>query len=458
MSIELTLNTLEEKINIEQEIKDSAKDPFIFYILNKDFMSVLPIFVIIDFQKETIKYINTFTANNIKIIKSLPNGRSEASQTPHCSVGNTDKFYNFTYNLMEEDRSPLFREVDVLNKKMYLITPEDISANESNALECCDTVSVLEDGSFLMSYFNGESNSYHKVSMDLKKSEFVFRDTIMKSTPHQVCDYKNWILATGFFEREFSVAGEYFSSTSELVNYIKNLKQLDGHKYNFRIDLTNHDPFARQIGYIIAYNKKTKITHRVKTITSPSHIEIDPETDMCYIASNNMINFENEVWFIGEGTVEQFKMDETEIYRTGTFINPKGYRFTTHKFFKKNGNPYLAIFGYPNRLFIVDAKTMELDYYDDIGPDYLSAQQNVKKFLNEVFPKTPIHPHRLSGMCVTDDNKFIMFPDQENLLFYEIESRKIKYKIPFKKDNYFHLGNIFGQFCQYSLHCDFLRN
>ena len=455
MPTSLDLKIIEEKIRVNDEIKESFQIPFIFYLLNFK-NPALPIFVIVDFQKETMTYVNSFLSNNIKFIKSLND--KELLQTPHSSVGNSSCFYNFIFNIIERNRSPLIRKIDVQNKKMTVIYPEDLPIDQKNVRECCDTTVMLDENNFLLSYLNDDGNYYYKVSTDLKNAELLFKENIMKTSPHQISPYKNWVVGTGFFDREINCLEKTFYNENQLIDYVKNIGRCDDHQYNFKRDLFSIDPFTRQLGYIIAHNLKTNETHKISTITAPAHVEIDPYNDMFYISSNNMIWCEGSFCFLGEGTVEKFKITEDKIFRMGVFHNHKGFRFTTHKLFWKNNKCYIAIFGHPNRLFIVDSETMKLETYRDIGPDYLSNQEDVRSYINFDFPQDPIHPHRMAGMCVSKDNKFIIFPDQENLLFFNTDLLQVTHKLNFKKDSYFNMGKIMGRFGQFSLHCDFLEN
>ena len=67
--------------------------------------------------------------------------------------------------------------------------------------------------------------------------------------------------------------------------------------------------------------------------------------------------------FIGPAGIDKFLIQGGELTNVGTFSNPTGYRFTTHRVFDYNGKSYLCTIGHPNRLVFVDTETMEMLFY-----------------------------------------------------------------------------------------------
>jgi hypothetical protein len=394
----LKLHIEAEDIFVSKEIKDSFKHPLVFYLLNyRSFY--LCSFVIVDFQNEQIKYIESLSDDNISIISNAYN-EDILKDPPHSlMVINKNKLMNLIYSVRSGINNT-FRVLDLEKEVMEIYTPEDLGYNHLGRVSETGTKDPYDSSSFYICFVRKDklNSEYYKVSTDLSKSKFLFNDGgKFKKAPHQIVRCGNFILSSGFGEEE---------------------------------------------GQILSYNIKSKEISVVPTIAKPSHLEVDG--NIVYYASNNMNIEGTKVSFIGPARIGKLKVNEDSIEKCGEFWNESGFRFTTHKVLDKNT---LVTFGFPNRLFFIDSNSMKLLFHYDVGKTIL-PDENQLSFINNQYEQTLNDPFRYTALEVSYDQKYVVFFDQKNVKFFNFKTRNIVFEIPYKiKEGYFQLSH----------HCDFLR-
>jgi hypothetical protein len=157
---------------------------------------------------------------------------------------------------------------------------------------------------------------------------------------------------------------------------------------------------------------------------------------MFYVSSHNFITIRENgrMLYIGPAAIHKFRYDG-RLHLEGTFQNDKAYRFTAHKVFRYEGKPYIATFGHPNRLLIIDGETMTLKYHLDIGDPIIERQDNVKDFLNG-YRNDIEDPLRISTIEISEDGKYGVFLTLNDINIINLETKEIESK-PFYKDEGF---------------------
>jgi hypothetical protein len=179
-------------------------------------------------------------------------------------------------------------------------------------------------------------------------------------------------------------------------------------------------------GEIILLNTETNEQVNYKTSSSNSaHFEIFD--NYVYVSSHNFGSFFGDFLFTGPAAIDKYKISDQKLIYNGTFFDEKGYRFTSHVAFSYENQSYLATFGQPNRLFIIDANNMSLLYYEDIGPDYLSEIEDVKQHLNSV--GLGKYPNEILPLVVTKNGEFLVFLSSNYIFIYSIPKKSIVQKI-----------------------------
>ncbi len=182
-------------------------------------------------------------------------------------------------------------------------------------------------------------------------------------------------------------------------------------------------------GNVMTYNCDTK--ERIFYPTSggsPAHFEVDPEDNYLYTSSHNFIVSSDTSIFYEPAVIDKYKIEGSTLRHISSFQYEKGYRYTCHKIFKNNGKKYIATFGEPNRLIFIDADQMELVYYDDIGPDFLSNEENPTLFVNS---RDRVKGYSYCAIETFDDGDTLFFLSPQHIEFYSFTQRKIIAKIDY---------------------------
>lgn len=96
-------------------------------------------------------------------------------------------------------------------------------------------------------------------------------------------------------------------------------------------------------------------------LPSAGHVEFDPgRPDVCYVSAHNIGLVGAKVGIFGPGRIHKYLLAESGPELLGVYSNTRFHRITTHAVFRHRGRTLIAVSGYPRRLFLIDAATMEL--------------------------------------------------------------------------------------------------
>jgi hypothetical protein len=511
--IELKIIDVTRNVNLSSAMGHFSK-PIVYYLMNKnDAFDILPTFMIIDISQNKIHYLTTYIPENLKRLnehKDLMIFANPNNCTPHNSVAiNKDKFYAFTYWGCN-----FFYYVDMKSKTMRIITSKDLNLTHEvsfgstfNKLDDSLYMSgaVQENGDYILEYY--------KASSDMKNIEVFFREPIndLGQVPHATMRFGNLIISSKFRGEVYTIGTESYTfynaynyvllNTYNNLNFFKKeyiqilrladyagqilkkawnyLTQMHGElemvnraaleKKN-RVALktvqdTMYDYFfggnnfikLLQASYnysiikgrITAYNLNTyAMTEYNTSDASPAHFVA--YKGYLYVSVHNLAKLRDKVYFLAPAAIDKFKLTGNGLVYEKTFNDPSGYRFAAHRLFNYNGTDYLAAFGHPNRLFIVYAENMSLDYYQDIGRDYIGHANDTLQFMNN------FKDDFIEALDVSDDGELLMFLYQGNINIYSVPQRKILEQVKYLPSVNITEGVNLNQFYYIHTHSDAL--
>lgn len=451
--LEFKIKTCVKKIDIDESLKESFKDPLIFYLENKnDKRSFFVTFVIIDFQKKEMVYIFTYNSENVEIVNEAPNNEIyRRTRSPHNTISVNVGVDFLTFNEDEE----FFVYVNYKENIMKVYTMNDFMKNgDAKYLKICHT---LYKDDFDSNYFfigavdECDQFKIFRMSTDLEEMDEVDSFEGPPIPPHVLRKYKDFIF----------LSCEFRYSKYELENFNKVITQDEIGRVYFKNSLSipeniKEDDSFFTGGTIAPYpvNKrkgllysKVRDKYKVKCLNgrimlvnlknltktyynttggSPAHFEIDEENDFIYTSSHNSFGYEHKLIYLEPAVIDKFRLIDDNLELMGSFSTPKGYRFTTHKIFKNNGKSYFCTFGQPNRLIVVDADKMEELYTYDVDIDELSSKGDVSLYIN-----SRESDFEIVSIEVTKDGKYILFIGPEYVYFFDFVKREIVHKINF---------------------------
>lgn len=204
------------------------------------------------------------------------------------------------------------------------------------------------------------------------------------------------------------------------------------------------------IGLLNLKNKDNQCYHT--TFSNAAHFEIDERKNNIYISSHNLV-FLDRPYFTGPAAIDKFQLKNGKLIKKQNFKHKTGYRFTSHKTFYFKDKSYVATFGQPNRLFLIDGETMSLIHYEDIGKNCLSNQEDIEYFINY----RTIEDLTVLSLEVSDDGEILFFIGYDGIYFYSVPERKILDRVGYIKSI-----NLFGdvslnQFYQRTTHSQYFE-
>lgn len=500
--IELKTETFITKLDIQKEIVNSFSDAIVFFQAHRnDVVRLLITTVIIDFEKQEMKHIVSYLPENILIEKVLVEKGflkdRDDDVNPHCviEVSKNGPILVFV------ERGNYFYYIDYLNNKMLVYTMDDLSTmiGEKVTSICCTVYKDKDDENFFLSSVTITNNNlentallYFKHRCDLSTHKLLHKvDGKRNNIIHSTKKFNNYLLGSEFSDLKvthnnttkslFSFRGfvleDLYQDYCLLngVNYSK-VEFFKKNKFN-KIQQTDLDfnKFLNEIGtdffdickkkrHVFTFNPGVfsmlniatgEIDYYETTRNSPAHFETDEDENIVYTSSHNFTIENKGPYFLGTAAIDKFILVEGKLKKVGTFERNDGYRFTTHKLFKYNNKKYLCTFGHPNRLFVIDAETMELVYYEDVGEDYLSDQEDILDFINS--NQKELLAVGIVAIEVSQNGKFFIFFDANYIYFYDFSQRKIVQKIKHIFNFELKEGLNLNDFYRWSVHINFLK-
>ena len=476
--LKLDIKTFRIPLDIPFEMQASFKEPLVFYLIHKDDMRLFfYTFVVVDFQKKELIHIVSYLPENIFLVENHPNSNffkiNSMLANPH-SVIQTQKDESF---LVFFETAPFFFQIDYSQNILYVHSEKILRRNDNEIVTSfCPT--VFKDDTDTNHFFFSVSTMdkitrernlrFYKSSLNLSEMEEIYsRPTIHPLTPHTTRKISRYLINSNFLNRRIKnlSTGEIFKNIQRYALYVyrslykeycakentpyledafRSENSFDLSMWNIRLEdgfaafcaprgknfleICRKNPtyaFVPMPGTILLIDPKVQKEKTFETtFCSPAHFEIDKKTGAIFVSSHNF-TVTDKRHFFGPAAIDRFRLENGELLKISTFSHPTGYRFTSHQIFSYAGKTYICTFGQPNRLFFIDAATMELVFFDDIEMDFISPHTDITHFLNT----SELETFTMKALAVSEDGRFIFFLSYDYIYFYSFPERKIVRKI-----------------------------
>ncbi|WP_349945588.1 hypothetical protein ABFV83_17220 [Lacrimispora sp. BS-2] len=334
---------------------------FVAGLLNSNFFEA---YYIIDLEKKETKEIlvdNTKEQEHlVKMIErqfpkgKLPYGAQKTEQflpyliNPHSCYKVGDRMLSFML------QAPYFREINVNSLETRAITYKD----PTDTIFSASSIGNRDDNLIYLSVnssderadiYNGKKTEmgFDYLEYDVERRRFQEQKHIEKGlidNMHQV----------GYSKERFLVSLDMNISVNLDVS---DMPGLDNEAV--RIEYNNAD-FPK--GKIFLWDmQKEKSLIMEPPLYTPAHVEFDrDDQSVFYVSCHNMSKFKGSMVLHGPGMIVKYRYTDGIVVNLGCFTDSEFNRITTHKIFYYNEKPFLAVTGYPNYLYIIDAETMVL--------------------------------------------------------------------------------------------------
>lgn len=502
--LELKLETYKEKFELDDEICRAFRRPLIFYCRQSDDpRNFFTTFVVMHFDKKEFVYYLSGSEENQKKTAAYPRQallRSQPNHDPHATLrlGQSHSFYNFVEN------GQFFFLVEPEQERIKVFTGADLACEERYHIRSFGSTFYWLEEEPPCFYFTalthlpneGVRIHYYKSDADLKNITKIYEQPEQKGKcPHTTKKHRHYLLNSNFSNIEYKLVasreiidrkelfsrtyrhlfakycqmiGENFSegtyqqsvsvSNSQMCpldpDFDLYIKSFYGNA-NFK-ELCDQIPeckFELAPGQITMLHLETLDLQVAKTtFAAPAHFEIDSETDHVYTSSHNFATFETRLFF-GPAGIDKFQLIDGALIHQGVFVDPKGYRFTSHRFFRFDEQGYIVTIGKPNRLFIINADTMQLDHSRDIGNDFLSDHQ--AETLADALNHSQLRSIEFVALEVSQNGAFIFLVGRTSVIFYSMSKRKVVKEVPFLHPSMGSQYSLFETCYGKSIHCQY---
>jgi hypothetical protein len=143
-------------------------------------------------------------------------------------------------------------------------------------------------------------------------------------------------------------------------------KAEEGNRHQPRIIYINKDGSAADGAisggaYVNFTNLKNGDVYKVGPFDVPAHVESHPlNPNIVYLSEHNFRMESGIPVILGNAAVFRFEMGENGPVFTGRYTHPELYRMTSHELFQLKDDVLIALTGYPDTVFIVDANSLKL--------------------------------------------------------------------------------------------------
>lgn len=160
--------------------------------------------------------------------------------------------------------------------------------------------------------------------------------------------------------------------------------------------------------------------HLVLPTATAAHVEFDAEEpDTCYISCHNtgMVNGANTLF--GTGVLYRYRLASTGPTNTGTFTCPGFYRITSHQFFRHRDLSLIAVTGFPDKVFFIDARKMLIHQTVTLfdGP---KIDTQTRPHFCQQDPRSPY------GLACSEDGELVYVTGSGVLFIIEVTTGKLK--------------------------------
>lgn len=195
----------------------------------------------------------------------------------------------------------------------------------------------------------------------------------------------------------------------------------------------------------------TETAHEVSHNT-PAHIEIGASGD-AFLSCHNFLKWDNFRYIIEPAAILRLRFEGGRVEQRGVFQHPQGYRFISHAVYESRGRENIVTIGHPNRLLVVDAESMNLSAWRDVGPDLLSSQTDLPYYVT----RADIEASSLRSLAPSEDGRYLAVSRNDAVLVLDTSSLEVVDTVPVSAEICRLAGYPPGRIVNDGTHCQQLK-
>lgn len=422
----------------------------VFLAHERDTTGALHSFVVLDFPAAEMRTIASWSEANARRVDTLLGDLLTADEpaSPHSTVTCVpgESFHAFSFGAATLRH---FHHVDFRGGEMRIL-PAGLLAGpgamiEADGMGCTLATNRHDPTAFFASLrvppdaaASGTTIRYYRTERDLGSAVEIFRRNCAPSDfcPHVTCRIDNLLVSSEFDFDEFRLlrGGARFADFRDLVGHVAAHSVGDAEWQWLHAEIATNgahglppeslDRFFLQAqasaqyrfdlapGVIRFLPVGGRREHVVQLdFSKPAHFVAGCDGSV-YLSCHNLFYLNQRNYFVGPAAILKLRPDGGLLVPGKFFSDPSGFRFTSHVVFQRDGREFVATFGNPNRLFIVDGESMETVASRDMGKTNLPELGGVGYAIGS----PNFERHAIKALCVSADGELLMFPSEDDLV------------------------------------------
>jgi hypothetical protein len=202
---------------------------------------------------------------------------------------------------------------------------------------------------------------------------------------------------------------------------------------------------------VLSLTDGTETAHQV-THNNPAHIEIGASGDI-FLSCHNFLKWDQFRYFAESAAILRLRLTGGRVEERGVFLHPLGFRFASHVMIQNRGREFIVTIGHPNRLMVVDAESMTLASWRDIGPDHISSKADLQFYLN----RSDLETVAVRSLAAGEDGRYLAISRNDAVLILDSSSLETVDTIPVSAEICRLAGCASGKVINDGVHCQRLR-
>ncbi|MFJ8487814.1 hypothetical protein ACIRBZ_05440 [Streptomyces sp. NPDC094038] len=175
-------------------------------------------------------------------------------------------------------------------------------------------------------------------------------------------------------------------------------------------------------GFFVADEHLEKTQVHTPSGACAAHAEVDPDDpEVFYISCNNISKWRTQVVLHGPGTIERYRYRDGTVVREASYSDHEFLRITSQRCFRRGGRRFIAVTGYPNKLYVLDAETLEL--VDRIV--LFEEEHREPPFVCEKNSSAPLY------LAVSPDARYVYMTGAAELFVVDLEEHAVVDRVRF---------------------------
>jgi hypothetical protein len=181
------------------------------------------------------------------------------------------------------------------------------------------------------------------------------------------------------------------------------------------------NPFPRS-GFFVADDHLKEVTVHTPLAACAAHADVDLlDPEVFYVSCNNISKWRSQVVVHGPGQLDRYRYQDGTLALEASYSDPEFLRITSQRCFLRAGRQLVAVTGYPDQLYLLDALTLTL--VDRIT--LFADEHREPPFACQKNSRSPLY------LAVSEDGRHVYLTGAAELFIVDLDERRVVDQVQF---------------------------